>query len=557
MSIRQERASSRPPLPVTGAGVGDWGQLTDPAVGDGGCQHDRGRRRCWSCGASARRSGRCRPSTASTSVPRRQGDRARGRQRRRQVGDDQDHLGAVGTRRRARSSGRARPVHIHSPNDAEALGITTIYQDLALCDNLDIVQNMFLGHEKLRLGLLDESAMEIEARKILADLHVTTVRSIRQPVASLSGGQRQSVAVAKAVMSAAKLVIMDEPTAALGVAQTRMVLDLIKRLASQGTAVMMVSHNLPDVFAVADQISILYLGRLVAQGPASDFDPQVVVEYMTTGQSTRGRPGERAMTDTVDEPDRARRRARQGPTSTPAHAEPSALDHEAARRSGARRPGRLPRRLPPGLVEAHPRRRERRAADHHRASSSSASSSRCSRARSSPPANIVNLFVQAAFIILLGLAELYALILSEIDLSVGFVGAVGAAIALALMGPPQNWPWWAAVIVGPGRLRRHRRLPGHAHHPAQDPVLRRDPGRAPGLAGRPDLRLRRRQGRRRRRDLHLQRRDRRPRQRQHDAGRRLDRPGRRRRALRRRLHPPHLPSTVPGPERATAGHHGR
>jgi ABC-type sugar transport system ATPase subunit len=176
---------------------------------------------------------------------------------------------------------------IHSPNDAEALGITTIYQDLALCDNLDIVQNMFLGHEKLRYGLLDEARMELTARKTLADLHVTTVRSIRQPVASLSGGQRQSVAVAKAVMSEAKLVIMDEPTAALGVAQTRMVLDLIKRLSSQGTAVIIVSHNLNDVFAVADQISILHLGRLVASGPASEFDPQVVVDYMTTGQSSR------------------------------------------------------------------------------------------------------------------------------------------------------------------------------------------------------------------------------------------------------------------------------
>jgi ABC-type sugar transport system ATPase subunit len=179
------------------------------------------------------------------------------------------------------------PARIHSPNDAEALGITTIYQDLALCDNLDIVENMFLGHEKLRFGVLDESAMEIEARKTLADLHVTTVRSIRQPVASLSGGQRQSVAVAKAVMSAARLVIMDEPTAALGVAQTGMVLDLIKRLSSQGTAVMVVSHNLNDVFAVADQISILYLGQMVAEGPASDFDAQVVVDYMTTGQSSR------------------------------------------------------------------------------------------------------------------------------------------------------------------------------------------------------------------------------------------------------------------------------
>jgi ABC-type sugar transport system ATPase subunit len=179
------------------------------------------------------------------------------------------------------------PAHIHSPNDAEALGITTIYQDLALCDNLDIVQNMFLGHEKMRFGLLDESSMELAARKTLSELHVTTVRSIRQPVASLSGGQRQSVAVAKAVMSEAKLVIMDEPTAALGVAQTEMVLQLIRRLSDQGTAVILVSHNLNDVFAIADQISILYLGQMVAEGPASSFDRQVVVDYMTTGQSQR------------------------------------------------------------------------------------------------------------------------------------------------------------------------------------------------------------------------------------------------------------------------------
>jgi ABC-type sugar transport system ATPase subunit len=179
------------------------------------------------------------------------------------------------------------PVRLHSPNDAEALGITTIYQDLALCDNLDIVQNMFLGHEKLRHRLLDETSMELEARKILADLQVTTVRSIRQPVASLSGGQRQSVAVAKAVMQAAKLVIMDEPTAALGVAQTGMVLQLIKRLSTQGTAVLLISHNLNDIFEVADRIAVLYLGRMVAQGPAEEFDRQTVVEYMTTGESLR------------------------------------------------------------------------------------------------------------------------------------------------------------------------------------------------------------------------------------------------------------------------------
>jgi ABC-type sugar transport system ATPase subunit len=189
-----------------------------------------------------------------------------------------------------------KPVHLHGPRDAEALGITTIYQDLALCDNLDIVANMFLGHERLHRRFLDEGAMEVRARDTLTELHVTTIRSIRQPVASLSGGQRQSVAVAKAVLAKAKLVIMDEPTAALGVAQTRMVLDLIKRLSSQGVSVLVVSHNLNDVFAVADRLVVLYLGRTVASGPTSDFDRSSVVDYMTTGSS------ERAPTNTASHP---------------------------------------------------------------------------------------------------------------------------------------------------------------------------------------------------------------------------------------------------------------
>ncbi len=180
-----------------------------------------------------------------------------------------------------------RKVALHGPRDAEALGITTIYQDLALCDNLDIVQNMFLGHEPLRHGLMDEAKMEKAARQTLKDLSVTTVRSIRQPVASLSGGQRQSVAVAKAVMSQAKLVIMDEPTAALGVAQTGMVLELIKKLSGRGVTVMLISHNLNDVFEVADRIAVLYLGRLAVSGPVSEFDRQNAVEYMTTGAAGR------------------------------------------------------------------------------------------------------------------------------------------------------------------------------------------------------------------------------------------------------------------------------
>jgi len=176
-----------------------------------------------------------------------------------------------------------KPVELHGPRDAEALGIKTIYQDLALCDNLDIVQNMFLGHEPTRRGVLDEETMEIAARQTLTDLSVTTVRSIRQHVSSLSGGQRQSVAVAKAVMSQAKLVIMDEPTAALGVAQTRMVLELITRLSDRGVTVLVISHNLNDVFEVADQIAVLYLGQMAISGPASEFNRQNAVEYMTTG----------------------------------------------------------------------------------------------------------------------------------------------------------------------------------------------------------------------------------------------------------------------------------
>ena len=185
---------------------------------------------------------------------------------------------------------QGKRVHIRTPHDAAALGIETVYQDLALCDNLDIVQNMFLGRERLRTRILNEDAMETAATDTLTSLSVTTVRSIRQPVASLSGGQRQAVAVAKAVMWNSKLVIMDEPTAALGVAQTRMVLDLIRRLAEQGLAVLVISHNLNDVFEVADRLAVLQLGRMVGQGPASEFDRQSVVELMTTGQSSRPTP---------------------------------------------------------------------------------------------------------------------------------------------------------------------------------------------------------------------------------------------------------------------------
>src|SRR5947209_19717690 len=182
-----------------------------------------------------------------------------------------------------------QPVHFRTPKEATALGINTVFQDLALADNLDIVQNMFLGRERRQLGVfLAEDDMEKAAAATLASLSVTTVRSIRQPVASLSGGQRQAVAVARAVMWNSELVIMDEPTAALGVAQTTMVLELVERLADRGLAVLFVSHNMNDVFRVADRIAILHLGRMVATGPASEFDLGRVVDYMTAGRTERG-----------------------------------------------------------------------------------------------------------------------------------------------------------------------------------------------------------------------------------------------------------------------------
>jgi ABC-type sugar transport system ATPase subunit len=180
-----------------------------------------------------------------------------------------------------------KEVHIHSPREAELLGIATVYQDLALCDNLDVVQNMYLGHEETRHFALDEITMELATKKVLADLSVTTLRSVRQKVASLSGGQRQSIAVAKAVMRDSKLVILDEPTAALGVSQTAQVLNLIHTLASRGIAVLVISHNLTDVFAVADRVAVMYLGNLVSSGPVADYDASSAVDWITTGTSSR------------------------------------------------------------------------------------------------------------------------------------------------------------------------------------------------------------------------------------------------------------------------------
>jgi D-xylose transport system ATP-binding protein len=177
------------------------------------------------------------------------------------------------------------PVHVTNPKQANALGIEVVYQDLALCDNLDIVDNLFLGRELTKGGLLDEATMERRAQETLAGLSVRTVKSIRQVVASLSGGQRQTVAIARAVIWNSKIVILDEPTAALGVAQTEQVLHLVRRLADNGLGVVLISHNLNDVFQVADRISVLYLGKMVAHVTSKDVKSSEVVELITTGRS--------------------------------------------------------------------------------------------------------------------------------------------------------------------------------------------------------------------------------------------------------------------------------
>ena len=180
-----------------------------------------------------------------------------------------------------------KPVTVKGPRDSSALGIEIVYQDLALADNLDIVQNMFLGRETLnkKTRTLDEAEMEHLAGEALASLSVRTVKSVRQKVSSLSGGQRQTVAIAKTVLWNSKVVILDEPTAALGVAQTAQVLDLVRRLADQGIAVILISHNMLDVLKVSDRVAALYLGRMAAQVKTSELNHTQIVELITAGRS--------------------------------------------------------------------------------------------------------------------------------------------------------------------------------------------------------------------------------------------------------------------------------
>ena len=176
-------------------------------------------------------------------------------------------------------------VTVHTPREAAALGIEVVYQDLALCDNLDVVENLFLGRESTGKMFLDEISMERRASETLKGLSVRTLKSVRMKVASLSGGQRQTVAIARAVLWNSKLVILDEPTAALGVAQTEQVLNLVRRLADNGLGVILISHNMNDVKQVADSIACLYLGQMAAQVEASSVSHGEIVQLITTGRT--------------------------------------------------------------------------------------------------------------------------------------------------------------------------------------------------------------------------------------------------------------------------------
>jgi len=189
-----------------------------------------------------------------------------------------------------------RPVVITGPRDVAALGIATVYQDLALCDNLDVVNNLYLGREQVdhAAPFLAEEAMERRAIEVLRGLSVR-LPHVRTPIASLSGGQRQSVAVARSVMWEAKVVLLDEPTAALGVAQTKQVLDLIVRLRDKGLGVVVISHNLADVFEVCDRITVLRLGRRIADFRVKDATREQVVAAIT-GATSELLPGGPAAT---------------------------------------------------------------------------------------------------------------------------------------------------------------------------------------------------------------------------------------------------------------------
>ncbi|MGW1029671.1 ATP-binding cassette domain-containing protein [Streptomyces sp. NPDC002577] len=187
---------------------------------------------------------------------------------------------------------QGRVVQVRRPHDAQELGIATVYQDLALCDNLDVVGNLFLGREIHRVGVLDEVEMERRAGELLHTLSIR-IHSLRLPVASLSGGQRQAVAISRSLLGVPKLLLLDEPTAALGIEQTSQVLDLIDQLRDRGLGVLLISHNMGDVKAVADRVAVLRLGRNNGFFDVNTTSQEQVISSITGATDNAGkvRPG--------------------------------------------------------------------------------------------------------------------------------------------------------------------------------------------------------------------------------------------------------------------------
>ena len=358
-----------------------------------------------------------------------------------------------------------KPVTIHGPKDAAKLGIEVVYQDLALCDNLDVVQNMYLGREiRDFLFRLKEPAMEQRSAETLKGLRVTTIKSIRQTVATLSGGQRQSVAVARAVMWNSKLVILDEPTAALGVAQTEQVLELVRRLAEQGLAVVLISHNLHDIFETATRITVLRLGRNVGIYERATTTQQEVVQAITAGIPTKvvGHRGDRPG---------GRRVSTDAEIVAPGIGLPGGDDAEEGtglwqRTLGNIKSGNLgvlPVVLGEVLIVAY---------------------FGFTATNFFTAGNFVNVILQMAGVTMIAYGVVFVLLLGEIDLSIGYLSGIAAVTAAddAARGRAQL----PGMARDPDRARGRRgdrRGAGNDRREGRRAVVRRHARRAPDLAG--------------------------------------------------------------------------
>ena len=347
-------------------------------------------------------------------------------------------------------------VHIHGPKDAAKLGIEVVYQDLALCDNLDVVQNMYLGREARDwLYRLKEPVMEAKTAETMKSLAVTTIRSIRQPVATLSGGQRQSVAVARAVMWNSRLVILDEPTAALGVAQTQQVLELVKRLAEQGLAVVLISHNLHDIFEVADRITVLRLGRNVAIYERDKVTQNEVVQRDHGGCSDKGRrnpvdgAGARVSTDATAA----------APAAVPESFFGRMLDNIRGGNLGS-----WPVLIGLAVIFIF-------------------FSFKAENFLS--PGNISNIITQMAGVTLLAYGVVFVLLIGEIDLSISYISGIAGVVVAKLTLPDGNEvAGIVAILAGRWGVRVDRRVPGLLRRLHRRAGVRGHARGLPDLAGR-------------------------------------------------------------------------